>query len=166
MTNAEARFIKSLRPRKPAEGSLGRTAQDVHLDSHTAPELWILNVLQIFQFIRFSWFFQFLENLFWKTTKTLLLTIHNLAAHSHEFAEGILTSYIWSTKPQPCHTQSRICWGHLDRLLLTCWNLSSPGRNYVGSLFTTDHVKTRWLLTFDTFATLAGFVYDVTDTDC
>ena len=39
MTNAEARFSKSLRPRKP-EGSLGRTAQDVHLDSHTAPELW------------------------------------------------------------------------------------------------------------------------------
>ena len=41
MTNAEARFSKSLRPRKP-EGSLGRTAQDVHLDSHTAPELWAL----------------------------------------------------------------------------------------------------------------------------
>ena len=39
MTNAEARFNKSLRPRKP-EGSLGRTAQDVHLDSHRAPELW------------------------------------------------------------------------------------------------------------------------------
>ena len=38
MTNAEARFNKSLRPRKP-EGSLGRTAQNVHLDSHTAPEL-------------------------------------------------------------------------------------------------------------------------------
>ena len=38
MTNAEARFNKSLRPRKP-EGSLGRTAQDDHLDSHTAPEL-------------------------------------------------------------------------------------------------------------------------------
>ena len=38
MTNAEARFNKSLRPRNP-EGSLGRTAQDVHLDSHTAPEL-------------------------------------------------------------------------------------------------------------------------------
>ena len=36
--NAEARFSNSLRPRKP-EGSLGRTAQDVHLDSHTAPEL-------------------------------------------------------------------------------------------------------------------------------
>ena len=36
MTNAEARFSNSLRPRKP-EGSLGRTAQDVHLDSHTAP---------------------------------------------------------------------------------------------------------------------------------
>ena len=39
MTNAEAQFNSSLRPRKP-EGSLGRTAQDVHLDSHTAPELW------------------------------------------------------------------------------------------------------------------------------
>ena len=36
--SAEARFNNSLRPRKP-EGSLGRTAQDVHLDSHTAPEL-------------------------------------------------------------------------------------------------------------------------------
>ena len=43
MTNAEARFNKSLRPRKP-EGSLGRTAQDGHLDSHTAPELWPLKV--------------------------------------------------------------------------------------------------------------------------
>ena len=39
MTNAEARFNNSLRPRKP-EGSLGRTAQDGHLDSHIAPELW------------------------------------------------------------------------------------------------------------------------------
>ena len=39
MTNDEARFNKSLRPRKP-EGSLEWTAQDVHLDSHTAPELW------------------------------------------------------------------------------------------------------------------------------
>ena len=38
MTNAEAWFNKSLRPRKP-EGSLGRTAQDGHLDSHTTPEL-------------------------------------------------------------------------------------------------------------------------------
>ena len=38
MTNADAWFNNSLRPRKP-EGSLGRTAQDGHLDSHTAPEL-------------------------------------------------------------------------------------------------------------------------------
>ena len=38
MTNAEAWFNISLRPRKP-EGSLGRTAQDGHLDFHTAPEL-------------------------------------------------------------------------------------------------------------------------------
>ena len=40
MTNTEARFNNSLRPRKP-EGSLGRTAQDGHLDSHTAPELCV-----------------------------------------------------------------------------------------------------------------------------
>ena len=38
VTSVEARFNNSLRPWKP-EGSLGRTAQDVHLDSHTAPEL-------------------------------------------------------------------------------------------------------------------------------
>ena len=48
MTNAEARFNIALRPRKP-EGSLGRTAQDGHLDSHTAPELCeiISSLLQI-----------------------------------------------------------------------------------------------------------------------
>ena len=52
-TNAEARFNVALRPRKP-EGSLGRTAQDGHLDSHTAPELcsmlskqtWCLNTVR------------------------------------------------------------------------------------------------------------------------
>ena len=38
MTSAEAWFNTSLHPWKP-ESSLGRTAQDVHLDSHTAPEL-------------------------------------------------------------------------------------------------------------------------------
>ena len=37
-TSAEAWFNIALRPRKP-EGSLGQTAQDGHLDSHTAPEL-------------------------------------------------------------------------------------------------------------------------------
>ena len=42
MTNAEAWFNTALRPRKP-EGSLGRTAQDGHLDSHIAPELWYYN---------------------------------------------------------------------------------------------------------------------------
>ena len=43
MTNAEAWFNKSLRPRKP-EGSLGRTAQDDHLDSHTTPELCVYSL--------------------------------------------------------------------------------------------------------------------------
>ena len=37
-TNAEAWFNIALCPQKP-EGSLGRTAQDGHLISHTAPEL-------------------------------------------------------------------------------------------------------------------------------
>ena len=44
MTNAEAWFSNSLRPRKP-EGSLGRTAQDDHLHSHTAPELFCPKLL-------------------------------------------------------------------------------------------------------------------------
>ena len=52
MTNAEARFNNSLRPRKP-EGSLGRTAQDGHLDSHTAPELW-LTLTSVKQVVRFE----------------------------------------------------------------------------------------------------------------
>ena len=45
-TNAEAWFNIALRPRKP-EGSLGRTAQDGHLDSHTAPELSLEDVLLV-----------------------------------------------------------------------------------------------------------------------
>ena len=40
MTNAQAWFNVALRPQKP-QGSLGRGAQDGHLDSHTVPELWI-----------------------------------------------------------------------------------------------------------------------------
>ena len=39
-TNAEAWFNIALRPWKP-EGLLGRTAQDGHLNSHTAPELCV-----------------------------------------------------------------------------------------------------------------------------
>ena len=38
MTNAKAQFNKSLCPWKP-EGSLGWRAKNIHLDSHTAPEL-------------------------------------------------------------------------------------------------------------------------------
>ena len=46
MTNAEAWFNIALRPRKP-EGSLGRTAQDGHLDSHTALELYALSMVKL-----------------------------------------------------------------------------------------------------------------------
>ena len=41
MTSAEETYI-ALRPQKP-QGSLGRKAQDGHLDSHTAPELPVPN---------------------------------------------------------------------------------------------------------------------------
>ena len=44
MTSAEARFSVALRPQKQ-EGSLGRKAQDGHLDSHTAPELCAIVVV-------------------------------------------------------------------------------------------------------------------------
>ena len=53
MTNAEARCNNSLRPRKP-EGSLGRTAQDGHLDSHTAPELCALCFMCTYVHILYS----------------------------------------------------------------------------------------------------------------
>ena len=43
-TNAKVWFNIALRPQKP-ESSLGRTAQDGHLDSHTAPELWVTDYL-------------------------------------------------------------------------------------------------------------------------
>ena len=46
-TDAEARFNIALRPRKP-EGSSGRTAQDGHLDSHAAPELWRKSTTGVF----------------------------------------------------------------------------------------------------------------------
>ena len=45
MTNAEARSSKSFSPRK-REGSLRQTAQDVHFDSHRAPELLSITCLQ------------------------------------------------------------------------------------------------------------------------
>ena len=52
-TDAEAWFNIALRQRKPA-GLLGRTAQDGHLDSHTAPELYIYKFtdvcFQVFQY--------------------------------------------------------------------------------------------------------------------
>ena len=53
-SDVEARFSNSLRPRKP-EGSLGRTAQDGHLGSHTAPELCkALKVVDHFYIALFS----------------------------------------------------------------------------------------------------------------
>ena len=56
MTNAEARFNKSLRPRKP-EGSLGRTAQDGHLDSHTATELCLRRGCWRQLYLKVGWYF-------------------------------------------------------------------------------------------------------------
>ena len=50
-TNAEVWFNNSLLPRKP-EGALGRTAQDGHLDSHTAPELCVCECVCVCVFVR------------------------------------------------------------------------------------------------------------------
>ena len=55
MTSAEAWFNNSLRPRKP-DGSLGWTAQDVHLDSHTAPELCIALVFAVIHLYKKKFF--------------------------------------------------------------------------------------------------------------
>jgi len=91
VTNAEARFNKSLRPRKP-EGSLWRTAQDVHLDSHTAPELWhhFIVVVDRFYMALFSaleqthcarmWFLNsdLLETHFWISSTEVVYLQHAL----------------------------------------------------------------------------------------
>ena len=44
VTSAEAWFSVALRPQKP-QGSLGRKAQNGHLDFHTAPELCHLGIM-------------------------------------------------------------------------------------------------------------------------
>ena len=49
LRQAEAWFSIALRPRKP-EGSLGRIAQDGHLDSHTAPELCVRDTGEVLRF--------------------------------------------------------------------------------------------------------------------
>ena len=89
MTNAEARFNKSLRPRKP-EGSLGRTAQDVHLDSHTAPELWywLIAWLRLIP-ISFCWFeFHFLF-----VVAVLSVLACDFAAHSQPIGQEYIPQY-------------------------------------------------------------------------
>ena len=75
MTNAEARFNKSLRPRKP-KGSLERTAQDVHLDSHTAPEL---------RFFFFFFFFFYAMTLY-----TLLLVFKSAVCSPLSVTYGVI----------------------------------------------------------------------------
>ena len=51
---AEAWFSIALRPRKP-EGSLGRTAQDVQLDFHTTPDLWVMHHVSLLTFVLQAW---------------------------------------------------------------------------------------------------------------
>ena len=52
-TSAWAWLSIAVRPRKP-EGSLGRKAQDGHLDFHTAPELWFVQGSQCCWFVQGS----------------------------------------------------------------------------------------------------------------
>ena len=73
----EAWFNIALRPRKP-EGSLGRTAQHGHLESHTAPGLCGCSMKTIHRYCKWSWHtWQVLhhvphkDQLFWLSTKPL-----------------------------------------------------------------------------------------------
>ena len=123
MTNAEARFNKSLRPRKP-EGSLGRTAQDVHLDSHTAPELWqekcwfitlyillppmitsqIQSKRQCSQpcFCNYQIFNEPDYKSTWKKMWQVCFLFHSCWLYSScLFTSGYLTSKTWNVSPEP-----------------------------------------------------------------
>ena len=90
MTNAEAGFNNSLSPRKP-EGSLGRTAQDDHLDSHTAPDLCpsLFNKLVIYSSLTLTT----------RQPRMIILLLHKTIKHDHEEEEETDTQgYI--EKPQ------------------------------------------------------------------
>ena len=88
--HAEARFNKSLRPQKP-EGSLGWTAQDVHLDSHTAPELWIIDWLMIAYIVLFSTLLSRLTALACGSTWVTSFIARFLNIHR----SGVLTALAW-----------------------------------------------------------------------
>ena len=93
MTNAEARFNNSLRPRKP-EGSLGRTAQDVHLDSHTAPELCDIDWLMIAYIALFSALLSRLTALACGSTwVTSFIALFCFCFEYHR--SGVLTALAW-----------------------------------------------------------------------
>ena len=96
MTNAEARFSKSLRPRKP-EGSLGRTAQDVHLDSHTAPELCLpLFKEEVFEYSPLLFLFFILY--FVVVEKTAVCTNRKAFCFRVLFAVNRNSGHIWVNK--------------------------------------------------------------------
>ena len=123
MTNAEARCNKSLRPRKP-EGSLGRTAQDVHLDSHTAPELWDVS-------------FSFDQYLYQQKNGVELFVVccfssdvsFRLLCFCLMFsdAKSILGTIMWASRSISIYTSKKIGWGIFLFVFLQMWAPRSIG---------------------------------------
>ena len=96
MTNAEARFNNSLRPRKP-EGSLGRTTQDGHLDSHTAPELWTPAIYSASCYLC-QFFLIFLKNLYffeYLFFSPIALRCMAMGARAFEYLLSVFYLYIY-----------------------------------------------------------------------
>ena len=86
MTKAEARFNNSLRPRKP-EGSLGQTAQNGHVDSHTTPELCVLaSASRADITVMADW--EFKKEKKRKSLKKKFLFLPCLRSHRHSLCSG------------------------------------------------------------------------------
>ena len=124
MTNAEARCNKSLRPRKP-EGSLGRTAQDVHLDSHPAPELWDVS-------------FSFDQYLYQQKNGLELFVVVCCFSSDVSFrllcfclmfsdAKSILGTIMWASRSISIYTSKKIGWGIFLFVFLQMWAPRSIG---------------------------------------
>ena len=117
MTNAEARFNNSLRPWKP-EGSLGRTAQDVHLDSHTAPELWFYQWSRGHKYVE-------KEHLKKKQNRSLW---HNCSNPMHLLCAK-MSRYVWQNVFE-LKALTLSIFSPTQSLFLWCWGVKSVVRMY------------------------------------
>ena len=135
MTNAEAWFNKSLRPQKP-EGSLGRTAQDVHLDSHTAPELC-----------------------FWMTGPGCTLTEDASWPEIDKVCKNVYLNASFGCAINSYNTTEVL-------FFFFASNLSCSGLSHVGSVLLMKSRNRLAPDVFDIFATYVSLVCDTIGTDC